>query len=169
LSLSLPAVLAAGGERLLRDANPWWRGERQFGVPNTRRWAFEPTLKGLMNGLAPVTVLRGTRQVGKTTTLNQIANSLLDAGVDPRRIMRLQFDDLPQLQRMATPILDLAAWYADHVLGMSINAFATLHNGPVYLLLDEVQNLPDWATQVKHLVDLQPVRAVVTGSSALRI
>lgn len=169
INLSLPNVLAAGGERLLRDANPWWRGERQFGVPPTYRWAFAPALKGLRTGLAPVTVLRGTRQVGKTTTLNQIANSLLDAGTDARRILRVQFDDLPALQRLPAPILDLAAWYADNILGMSINAFAQTQGGPVYLLLDEVQNLPDWATQVKHLVDMQPVRAIVTGSSALRI
>lgn len=167
--LTLPGILATGGERLLRDANPWWRGERQFGVPATHRWAFSPTLKGLLNGLAPVTVLRGTRQVGKTTTLNQIANSLLDQGVDPRRILRVQFDDLPQVQRLDAPILDLAAWYADRILGSSINAFAHAQGGPVYFLLDEVQNLPDWATQIKHLVDLQPVRAIVTGSSALRI
>lgn len=169
LNLSLPGILAAGKERLLRDANPWWRGERQFGVPGTHRWAFAPTLKGLTAGLAPVTVLRGTRQVGKTTTLNQIANSLLDAGVDPRRILRVQFDDIAELQKLESPILDLAAWYADNILHSSINAFAHTQGGPVYFLLDEVQNLPDWATQVKHLVDLQPVRAVVTGSSALRI
>ena len=55
------------------------------------------------------------------------------------------------------------------MLGQSINAFAHAQGGPVYLLLDEVQNLSDRATQVKHVVDLQPVRAIVTGSSALRI
>ena len=167
--LTLPGLLADGAERILRDSNPWWRGERLFGLPPVRRWAFAPTLKGLKSGLAPVTVLRGPRQVGKTTTLNQVIDTLLNEGVEPKRIFRVQFDDIPQLQRMATPILDLAAWYADHVLGQSINAFAHASGGPVYLLLDEVQNLPDWATQVKHLVDLQPVRAVVTGSSALRI
>ena len=167
--LTLPGLLADGAERILRDSNPWWRGERLFGLPPVRRWAFAPTLKGLKTGLAPVTVLRGPRQVGKTTTLNQVIDTLLNEGVAPKRIFRVQFDDIPQLQRMATPILDLAAWYADHVLGQSINAYAHASGGPVYLLLDEVQNLPDWATQVKHLVDLQPVRAVVTGSSALRI
>lgn len=167
--LSLPGILAAGAERTLRDSNPWWRNERLFGLPPVRRWAFAPTLKGLKRGLAPITVLRGPRQVGKTTLLNQVVDSLLAEGVDPQRIFRVQFDDIPQLEKLPTPILDLAAWYSDEVLGRSINAFAHEVGGPVYLLLDEVQNLRDWATQLKHLVDLQPVRAVVTGSSALRI
>ena len=167
--MTLPGLLASGAERVLRDSNPWWRGERLYGLPPIKRWAFAPTIKGLKSGLAPVTVLRGPRQVGKTTTLNQIVDTLLDEGVEAKRIFRVQFDDIPQLQRLLTPILDLVAWYADNVLGQSINAFAHAQGGPVYLLLDEVQNLPDWATQVKHLVDLQPVRAIVTGSSALRI
>lgn len=165
----LPGMLAAGAERVLRDSNPWWRHEKLFGVPLVRRWAFEPTLKGLRRGLAPVTVLRGPRQVGKTTLLNQIVETLLSDGIAPKRIFRVQFDDIPQLARLKTPILDLVAWYAEWILGCSINAYAHEQQGPVHLLLDEVQNLPDWATQVKHLVDLQPVRAVVTGSSALRI
>lgn len=166
---SIQGLLQAGAERILRDGNPWWRGERQFGLPPIRRWAFEPMRKGLLMGLAPVTVLRGPRQVGKTTLVNQLIDSLLDDGVAPERIFRVQFDDIPAMQRLSAPLLDLTAWYADHVLRSSINAAATKHGGPIYLLLDEVQNLSDWATQLKHLVDLQPIRAVVTGSSALRI
>lgn len=167
--LSLDQVLSGGGERLLRDANPWWRGERQYAVPWIKRWAYTPVLNGLTRGLAPISLLRGPRQVGKTTLLNQLADELLDRGVDPRRIFRVQFDDIEPLRRVANPILDLVAWYADSVVGQSLNSFARQAGGPVYLLLDEVQNLRDWATQIKHLVDLQPIRAVVTGSSALRL
>lgn len=167
--LRLDEVLSAGAERLLRDANPWWRGERQYAVPRIKRWAYSPVLNGLTRGLAPITLLRGPRQVGKTTLLNQVAEELLDKGIDPRRIFRVQFDDIDPLRRVANPILDLTAWYADVVVGQSLNGFARESGGPVYLLLDEVQNLRDWATQIKHLVDLQPIRAVVTGSSALRL
>ena len=167
--LTLDALLSAGAERNLRNANPWWQGDRQYGLATIKRWAYSPVLKGLLRGLAPVTVLRGPRQVGKTTLLNQVIDELLNQGVNPQRIFRVQFDDIPDLRKLGTPILDLASWYADHIIGQSFHAFAHQQNGPVYLLLDEVQNLPDWATQLKHLVDLQPVRAVVTGSSALRI
>ena len=167
--LTLDALLTSGAERNLRDANPWWRGDRIFNVPAIKRWAYAPVLKGLLRGLAPVTVLRGPRQVGKTTLLNQVIDELLAQGVNPKRIFRVQFDDIPDLRKLQSPILELSTWYADNVIGESFHAFARKVNGPVYLLLDEVQNLTDWATQIKHLVDLQPVRAIVTGSSALRI
>lgn len=166
---SFEGFLATGLERRLRDANPWWSGESLFNVAPMRRFAFAPVLQGLEGVLAPVTVVRGPRQVGKTTLLTQVVAELLSRGVPPKAIFRIQFDDIPELRRIKSPVLDLVAWYADHVLGMSLNRFATEQSRPVYLLLDEVQNLNDWSTQLKHLVDLQPVRAVVTGSSALRI
>lgn len=155
-------------EAQLRNANPWWRGERQYGIPTIRRWAFDVLLRGVKRPLAPVTVLRGPRQIGKTTLVGQVMDSLLNEGVDPRRIFRVQFDDLPELRRLPQPILDLSQWYADSVLGMSLNQAAHKF-GKCILVLDEVQNLRDWATQLKHLVDLQPATVIVTGSSALRI
>lgn len=153
-------------ERLLRDMNPWWQG---FGVPNlqpVRRWAYESLTRGLRSQLAPVVVLRGPRQVGKSTLQAQVIDDLLRTGIDPKRILRVQFDDIRALHRRDQPILEVVWWYADHVLGAPLGS---LGNTPIYLFLDEVQNLRDWAPQLKHLVDLQPVRAMVTGSSALRI
>ena len=161
---SCPPTLQA----TLQDNNPWWRGERLFGLPSLRRWAFQPVLHGVQQGLTPATVLRGPRQVGKTTLLNQVIDTLLDAGVAPKRIFRVQFDELPTLRGVTEPILQLTRWYAATVLQKSLNQAA--HDGEqAYLFFDEVQNLQDWAPQLKHLVDSQPVRVLVTGSSALRI
>ena len=161
---TLPPTIQA----TLQDDNPWWRGERLFGLPGLRRWAFQPVLYGVKQGLTPATVLRGPRQVGKTTLLNQVIDALLDEGVSPRRIFRVQFDELPSLQDVSEPILELTRWYAATVLQKSLNQAA--HDGEqAYLFFDEVQNLSDWAPQLKHLVDMNPVRVLVTGSSALRI
>lgn len=133
-----------------------------------RRWAFEPALSGVKRGLAPVTVLRGPRQIGKTTLVNQIIHTLLDEGVAAERIFRIQFDELPQLKKLAEPILELSRWYAEHILKKTFHRAA--HAGQqAYIFLDEVQNLPEWPPQLKHLVDMHPVRVLVTGSSALRI
>jgi predicted AAA+ superfamily ATPase len=164
---SLPP-LDPGLEATLRDDNPWWRGERMATLPSLRRWAFEPIMQGLKNGLAPVTVLRGPRQVGKTTLLNQAIQALLDEGVAPKRIFRLQFDELPQVKDLVTPILELPRWYANAILGKSLNQAAS-DGQRAFIFLDEVQNLPDWSPQLKHLVDMNPVRALMTGSSSLRI
>jgi AAA domain len=99
-------------ENTLRDDNLWWRGERMFGLPTMRRWAFEPVVAGLKIELTPVTVLRGPRQIGKTTLLNQVSDGLLDEGVSPKRIFRVQFDELPQLKQVSEPILDLSRWFS---------------------------------------------------------
>ena len=161
-------LLQRGVEQNLRDANPWWSNNPLPKLPPLRRWAFEPILSRLKGGLAPVVVLRGARQVGKTTLLQQIIQQLLDEGVEPNRILRVQFDELPSLMELEEPLLEISRWFENNVLTKTFNA-ADRENRPAYLFFDEVQNLPNWAPQLKNLVDLHGVRAMVTGSSALRI
>lgn len=137
-------------------------------LPELKRWLFGEVVRGLERGLAPVIALRGPRQVGKTTLQEQVIDHLLRAGVNPRRIFRVQFDQLLPLQRLELPVLTLARWFERNILGATLNESA--HRGePAYLFFDEVQNLRDWAPQVKALVDHATVRVMLTGSSALRI
>lgn len=153
----------------LRDINPWWQGLPGRVLPPYRRWIFATMLRRLDTQVAPAIVLRGARQVGKTTLQEQTIQFLLtERHVDPRRILRVQFDDLPPLRGIQTPILDILRWYQNRILGRTLNEAA--HAGePAYVFLDEVQNLPDWAPQLKALVDNHTVQVVATGSSALRI
>jgi predicted AAA+ superfamily ATPase len=148
--------------------NPWWRGDAITALPPLRRWAFSPVAASLDRGPAPATVLRGPRQVGKTSLMQQVIADLLSQGIDPRRIFRVNFDELQALRPLVDPLLLLTYWYADHVLGKSFHR-AAQHGESPYLFFDEMQNLPDWAPQLKHLVDVNPIRVLVTGSSALRI
>jgi len=160
----LPGQLA---ERLY-EANPWWVGKPGRVLPKYRRWAYGLLRRKLERGLAPAVVLRGPRQVGKTTLQEQLIEELLSEGFPSDHIFRVQFDDLPTLKALREPILSLARWFQKYVLGRTFNEAA--HAGcPAYVFLDEVQNLPDWAAQVKALVDTHTVRVLVTGSSALRI
>ena len=153
----------------LREINPWWQGLPGRVLPPYRRWVFATMLRRLDAKVAPAIVLRGARQVGKTTLQEQTIQFLLtERRVDPRRILRVQFDELPPLRSIETPILDILRWYQNRILGRTLNEAA--HAGePAYVFLDEVQNLPDWAPQLKALVDHHTVQVVVTGSSALRI
>lgn len=154
--------------RILRSTNPWWAGQPGPPVPPYRRWCFVRLLRLLDEGLAPGVLLRGARRVGKTTAVRQLIEALLARGVAPQRILYVPFDDLEGLSRRAHPILDVAQWLEENVLGQSFNAAARAA-GPAYLFFDEVQNVADWSPQVKHLLDNQAVRALITGSSALRI
>ncbi len=153
----------------LRSTNPWWEGKPGRVLPHYRRWAFDVLLRKIETGLAPAVVLRGARQVGKTTLLEQVIQYLVaEQSVAPRRVLRVQFDELPSLSSIEEPILAIVRWYENRILGETLNEAA--HAGrPAYLFFDEAQNLGDWAPQIKTLVDHHTVHVVVTGSSALRI
>jgi predicted AAA+ superfamily ATPase len=75
---------------------------------------------------------------------------------------------LLELKKLSMPLIEIVDWYAKNVLRKTLNQAAN-EKTPALLFLDEVQNLPDWAPQLKHLVDIGRVRGLVTGSSALRI
>lgn len=152
----------------LRGMNPWWQGDPLPVLPATRRHLVAGMRRRLTLSLAPIVVLRGPRQIGKTTAQFHLISDLLGEGVDPRRILRVQFDEMRSLGRLESPILRIQRWFEREVLGKTLNAAA--HAGEkAYLFFDEVQNLRDWDAQLKSLVDHGTVSVVVTGSSALRI
>ena len=154
--------------RDLRRMNPWWEGKPQKPLPVTRRHLVHGINSRLSKNLAPIVVVRGPRQIGKTTAQLQVLQDLLDKGTAPSTLIRIQFDELESLKGLAEPILRIIDWYEKTVLGGTLNEAA--HAGrPVHLFLDEVQNLDGWAPQLKSLVDNSAVRIVLTGSSALRI
>src|SRR3989442_10316012 len=94
LNSSLPPAIQA----TLHDDNPWWHGERLFGLPWLRRWAFDAVLSGVQRGLTPATVLRVPRQVGETTLLNPVIDAFLAHGPAGRQNFRIQFDEPPALR-----------------------------------------------------------------------
>jgi len=154
--------------RDLRRMNPWWSDGVGPVLPPTRRHLVDQIHRRLQDNLAPITVVRGPRQIGKTTAQLQVIDDLLHKGVAKQRIMRVQFDDIPEIDSFAEPIVQVVQWFEEHVLGRTLNEAA--HAGErAYLFFDEVQNLRDWSPQLKSLVDHSTTSVVVTGSSALRI
>jgi predicted AAA+ superfamily ATPase len=152
----------------LRRMNPWWEGQPQSVLPETRRHLVKQIHTRLTARLAPIVVVRGPRQIGKTIAQMQVVDDLLKNGVTRQNILRVQTDELESLRGIDEPILRIVEWYEANVLRETLNA-AAHRRRPTYLLFDEVQNLKDWDVQLKHLVDHATTQAVVTGSSALRI
>jgi predicted AAA+ superfamily ATPase len=152
----------------LRRMNPWWEGRPMRLLPTTRRHLVAQMRLRLHRKLAPVVLVRGPRQIGKTTAQEQLIADLLNEGVEPQRILRFQADELPAIRRIDEPMLRVVGWFEGAILRHTLNQAAHA-NRPAYLFFDEVQNLPDWAAQLKHLVDGSDAQVVVTGSSALRL
>lgn len=164
LHTRMPATVVEDLERL----NPWWRGNPAPVTPSFRRWIFDKLQRQFLSGPTPAVALRGPRRVGKTVLVQQIIEQLLNNGVAGNRILYAPFDEIQDLSKLTDPILRIAYWFETTVLKETFNASAIDHR-PAYILMDEVQKLHAWAPQVKHLVDNQMVRALITGSSSLRI
>lgn len=152
----------------LRRQNPWWEGRALPVLPPYHRHLVGQIHRRLEWKLAPIVVVRGPRQIGKTTAQLHFIEDILNAGVEGRRILRVPFDDLQEMERFDSPILRMVDWFERTILGGTLNE-AARRGSPGFLLLDEVQNLEGWAPQLKSLVDSSSVQVVVTGSSALRI
>ena len=152
----------------LRRFNPWWENEAMPVQPRTRRHLVAQMRRRLDANIAPIVVVRGPRQIGKTTAQFQLIQDLLEEGVDPRRILRVQFDDLGTLTKLQEPILRISDWFERRIAPKRFNTLAQA-GATAYLFFDEVQNLDRWDAQLKSLVDNASVKVVVTGSSALRI
>lgn len=152
----------------LRGLNPHWAGLPGPELPTFHRHLFPRIHRSLKAGLTPATVLRGTRRVGKTILVRQVIDKLLSEGVEALRILYVPFDELGSLRKLRDPILTIVRWYESKILERTLNETARV-SGPCYLLFDEVQNLDAWAPQLKHLADNNTVRALLTGSSSLRI
>lgn len=152
----------------LQLMNPWWSGNAIEQLPETRRNLVFQIQKRFEYQLAPITVVRGSRQIGKTTACLQVIKELLQNKVPPKNIFRIQFDDIASFRIGKDPVLMLVDWYEKNIMKDTINNSAA-SGSRIYLFFDEIQNLEDWSTQLKFLVDHNSVTAVVTGSSALRI
>ncbi len=136
--------------------------------PKTRRHLLGQIRRRVKAQIAPIIVVRGPRQIGKTTAQFQLIQDLLDEGVPPTNILRIQFDELDSIKKVSEPILAVSEWFERQITEKRFNALAQEGN-QAYLFFDEVQNLKGWDAQLKSLVDNASVRVVVTGSSALRI
>lgn len=140
---------------VLRQFNPWWRGESPGDLPAWRRAAFAEVRDWVKSPpAARAVLLSGARQIGKTTLLLQTIEDLLADGVPPGQILYATFDH---------PLLKLAG--LDGLLDLW-REIEPATNGPEYVFLDEIQYTKDWQTWLKHQVDFHKNRRIaVTGSA----
>jgi uncharacterized protein len=145
--------------------NPWWRTAGwESDDPHLRRLAESPVrfdapqVEAIDLGAAGVHVLRGPRQVGKSTDLKLLVRRAIDGGMKAGDIVYLALDvlegqPLPAVVESVNRALELAGG-----------------GGPRLILLDEVTAAGRWQTAVKALWDEGRIDrdvVVCTGSSAI--
>jgi hypothetical protein len=151
--------------QVLRDLNPWWADPRivRPQPPSYRRPLVTELYRRLRNPRGVIEVVRGPRQVGKTTGIHQIIQDLLRAGHPAETILFIRFD-LELLRETPAGLRNILRWYLDEVRKKP------LEEAPLtYLFLDEIHKLPRWSEEVKHLGDTFPLRMLLTGSSSVLV
>lgn len=147
--------------QILTELNPWWRPPHPVRPepPKYRRRRVEKILKSVDGPRGLIQVLRGPRQVGKTTALYQVVEDLLRRGKSPTSLLLIRFDLEPLREAGLRPVVH---WHQEHVRSRHDR------EGPI-LLLDEIHKLQRWDEEVKHVFDTFRCRMVLTGSSSVLV
>lgn len=149
---------------VLSRINTWWNGDP---VPESllqadyRRRDFH-ILKKKLSDQRQVLAIRGPRQVGKTTVCGQLIDWLLrDRDIDAKRVLYLNIENSQILSDPSTIIEDSLSVYEQNVLQESFRR----NDHTLYVFIDEVQKVPDWASTIKYYTDTYDnIKFVVTGS-----
>ncbi|HVZ71712.1 MAG TPA: ATP-binding protein [Polyangia bacterium] len=131
--------------------------------PVYRRRAIAALSARLAKPRGLIEVVRGPRQVGKTTGIYQIVQDLVRAGTPGREILFVRFD-LEILREEPAGLRRILRWYADEIRGRDLN-----EGPPALVFLDEVHKLRRWSEEVKHVGDTYALRMLLTGSSSVLV
>jgi hypothetical protein len=139
--------------------NPWWRDGRVPAALFGKKRRLLAELSEYMD-LRQMLILYGLRRVGKTTTMFQLIDGLLQRKeADPYHILYFSFDE------ERADIKEILAVYEREIIKEDLP-----RDRKTYLFLDEVQKLNDWPDKVKVVYDMYPsVKLCLSGSAAINI
>lgn len=139
-------------EEVYYAMNPWWEGH----PPETGIW--RPGYIGKLAGALSrkqIEVVTGGHRVGKTTLAKQLVAHCLQERVPARDLLYLALDH-PRLSGTRV---------SEH-LRLFRSLFGHERSRKLWLILDEIQESPDWEAELKAIYDLENVKLVCTGSTA---
>lgn len=119
-----------------------------------------PTYDALLDsylGTAPIKVLSGVRRCGKSSLLRMLANRLHAQGIPESNIFYKKLDSFD------VPLEPTSAWLDDLLRRALAEREQT---SPLYVFLDEVQEVPGWEKVVRRLHTEQAADIYLTGSNA---
>ncbi|MDP1695127.1 MAG: ATP-binding protein [Candidatus Woesearchaeota archaeon] len=141
----------------LEEFNHWWikrKVDTDLALP-FKREIYQEIEKQMDKRF--IIALVGLRRIGKTTTVYQLIEELIDSKIDPTDILFFSFDE-----NRAT-IGEILDTYRE----MQKKDF---REKKVYVFLDEIQKCTNWENEIKKYYDLYPkLKFIISGSESLFI
>lgn len=155
----------------LNSWNPWWQkgidGISRYNIPDYKREIYPEIYTQYLKSDQIISIV-GMRQVGKSTIMRQMIRDLLEAGINPKNILYVSFDD-PYLKtnfnedKIFEKVVGL---YSDAVL----NEEVADNKNKIYFFLDEIHQLTSWEKILKSYYDRSyPIKFAVSGSSSIQL
>jgi len=141
--------------------NPWWSQGVEFARYDKSLMEAKPIFfkrRPIETENGNIYILRGPRQVGKTTYIKDFVRKLIEGGVPSEAILYLSLDFFTSRREMRNAI--------NYFLESRIDA------PQIYILLDEITSIEDWNLELKYLSDQGLIKRGVilaTGSSAVKL
>ena len=143
-------------QEILKLLNPWWKDNlisQELARPYKRE--IFPKISGLIN-YRQIVILSGLRRVGKTTLLYQIIDLLIKK-INSKKILYFNFD------KKVEEIIEILESYQKLV---NIN----WKKEKMFVFLDEITRLNEWATKLKMLYDAFPnLKFFISSSGSLSL
>lgn len=145
------------------NQNPWWKYGKEF-MPYDRQLSMAKESlvffdrRNFETSKENIYVIRGCRQVGKTTYLKEWINKLVSEGFDPKHILYLSLDFFTSRKEMRN----------------AVNYFLDINREgeELYIFLDEITTVRDWNLELKYLWDAgitKRAKIITTGSSGVEL
>ena len=146
-------------ETLFVRLNPWWRGKPVEGIAGLKPRFLHQKLLGQMKN-KQIIAITGPRRTGKSTLMRHLIQRLLDEGIKPAEILYFSFDEI--LAKEAEVIERILLAYEQSFLHRELR--------DVFIFLDEVQYIENWAAILKRYYDLDVgIKFVISGSQSLKV
>jgi uncharacterized protein len=146
---------------LIQLQNPWWEDGKKIHQDQHlmevegKPYFFVPALVQDFNfGEGDIAVIRGPRQVGKTTSIKMLIRKLLESTIEARSILYLSCESFTSFQELETHLIE---FFKEH------------SQTRTFVFLDEISFVPQWQRAILAVANMglsQKSSLVLTGSNA---
>jgi len=143
-------------EEIIEALAPYnfWNREQDVGID---REEYLSKLEHFKNAKDFILSVVGVRRAGKTTIAKQFIKKAIEDGTDPRDTLYVNLEDPKFHAYLSTELLE--------EIYRAFKVYVSRGDSAV-IVLDEVQNVPNWEKWVRATMEKERVKILVTGSTS---